>query len=52
VTCRITKMCRQIFRQYRDDAGIVPYTKKSRICTDSHTEINLQKYVDLNCAKL
>ncbi len=51
MTCRITKMCRQIFRQYRDDAGIVPYTK-NRICTDSHTEINLQKYVDLNCAKL
>lgn len=27
MTCRITKMCRQIFRQYRDDVGIVPYTK-------------------------
>lgn len=34
MTCRITKMCRQIFRQYRDDAGIVPYAK-NRICTDS-----------------
>jgi hypothetical protein len=29
VTCRITKMCRQIFRQYRDDVGIVPYIKKT-----------------------
>lgn len=51
MTCRITQMCRQIFQQYRDDVGIVPYAK-NRICTDSHTEINLQKYVDLNRAKL
>lgn|GEM_PF-4349064 len=31
MTCRITKMCRQIFRQYRDDVGIVPYIKKPNL---------------------